>query len=169
MNDFLNGIFHIWQKLPQESKTAFADNLSMKEKSAVKIGKQLLEYYVDVSHDLKRREELMQMQQEEELRQKKENKKRKKNQNNDNPNPQATQQNYVGTPLEAFIKNIPPEMLHNVLGGIAQAMNMQNPQHPPQQNPQSTERKVKNVTPKDEDDDIIDAEWTEAPRKGQNK
>lgn len=154
MNDFLNGIFRIWEKLPDESKTAFVDNLSIKDRSAVKIGKQILEYYVDVSHDLKKREEELKLQQEELLKQKRGRKKDDTSNGNQNP--------FAGHPLEAFLKNIPPEAIQAVLGNLAQNQNA-NPNDRPKQADQKSRAKKRD----DEDiidmneDDVIEAVWSE--------
>ncbi len=50
MNDFINGIFRIWEKLPDQSKDAFTKQLGFREKSALHVGSQLLKYYVDLTN-----------------------------------------------------------------------------------------------------------------------
>jgi hypothetical protein len=155
MNDFLNGIFRIWEKLPDESKTAFVDNLSIKDKSAVKIGKQILEYYVDVSHDLKKREEELKLQQEENLKQKRGRKKDDTSSVNQNP--------FAGHPLEAFLRNIPPEAIQAVLSNLAQNQNGNTNMYPKQQagrKPQSKKKEDEDIIDMNEDD-VIDAVWSE--------
>ena len=50
MNDFINGIFRIWEKLPDQSKDAFTKQLGFRERSALHVGSQLLKYYVDLTN-----------------------------------------------------------------------------------------------------------------------
>lgn len=50
MNDFINGIFRIWEKLPDQSKDAFTKQLGFRERSALQVGSQLLKYYVDLTN-----------------------------------------------------------------------------------------------------------------------
>ncbi len=50
MNDFINGMFRIWEKLPNHSKDAFTKQLGIKENSAIKVGSQLLRYYVELAN-----------------------------------------------------------------------------------------------------------------------
>jgi len=151
MNDFLNGIFRIWEKLPDESKTAFVDNLSVKDKSAVKIGKQILEYYVDVSHDLKKREEALKAQQEELLRQKRNKKKINASGVNQNP--------FAGHPLEPFLRNLPPEAIQAFLSNFTQNMGKNTHVQSPQNRNQPSKEAEEGII--DMEDDVIEAVWYE--------
>ncbi len=161
MNDFLNGIFKIWEKLPDEGKTAFTENLTMKEKSAVKIGKQILEYYVDVAQDLKRREEERRLQEEELLKKKKNGKKHRR----PNEAQAAAQENENVAPtestLEAVLKNLPPELVQAVMQGLAKSMQSQE-RGQADSRVQDTRSQANTV----KDEDIIDAEWTEITKDG---
>ncbi len=171
MSDFLNGIFRIWEKLPAESKTAFSENLTVKEKSAVKIGKQLLEYYVDVSQDYKRKEEERKIQEEEFLRQKKQGKKKKGQTTSSSSNQAETSYGNNATssnPLDAFLKNIPPEVLQSVVVGMAQAFQQKENVIPPN-SPQPTRAPQPQNTNSSEED-FIDVEWSEvAPSNKPNR
>lgn len=68
MNDFLNGIFRIWEKLPDHSKEAFTKSLGVKQRSALQMGSQLLQYYATMAQQQAELEE--RMRQEEDLNQK---------------------------------------------------------------------------------------------------
>lgn len=172
MNDFLNGIFRIWEKLPTESKTAFSENLTVKEKSAVKIGKQLLEYYVDVSQDMKKKEEERRLQEEELLKEKKQSKK-KKGQHTDNQGASNPQGGQGVNPLDSLLRNIPPEVVQSVVVGMAQAFQQNqnvassNATSPNVAKPNTPTQTTKNAK---DDDDCIDVEWKEYPtNNNQNK
>ena len=64
MNDFLNGIFRIWEKLPDHSKEAFTKSLGVKQRSALQMGSQLLQYYATMAQQQAELEERMRQEKE---------------------------------------------------------------------------------------------------------
>lgn len=64
MNDFLNGIFRIWEKLPDHSKEAFTKSLGVKQRSALQMGSQLLQYYATIAQQQAELEERLRQEEE---------------------------------------------------------------------------------------------------------
>ncbi len=46
MNKLLNGMLKIWKGLPDKSKEAFIDNLSIQQQNLIRVGTQLVQNYV---------------------------------------------------------------------------------------------------------------------------
>jgi hypothetical protein len=102
---------------------------------------------VDVSHDLKKREEDLKAQQEELLRQKRNKKK---------GNPSGVNQNpFAGHPLEPFLRNLPPEAIQAFLSNFTQNMNQNTDMG---KNTHAQSPKNRNQTSKEAEEDIIDME-----------
>lgn len=68
MNDFLNGIFRIWEKLPDHSKEAFTKSLGVKQRSALQMGSQILQYYATMAQQQAELEERIRQEEEERVR-----------------------------------------------------------------------------------------------------
>jgi hypothetical protein len=124
MNDFINGIFRIWEKLPDQSKDAFTQQLGFRERSALHVGSQLLKYYVDLSNQA---------------------------QDSSIQNPQD--------PVRQPRQNRRTTRSHS-----PKSEDFYEYEYDEQTN-SYVEKKVTppSKTSKEEDDDIIDAEWTEQP------
>ncbi len=124
MNDFINGIFRIWEKLPDQSKDAFTQQLGFRERSALHVGSQLLKYYVDLSNQAQ-------------------------DSSIQNPQDQVRQ---------------PRQPRKNMRSHSPKSEEIYEYEYDEQTNTY-VEKKVTapHRTSKDEDDDIIDAEWSEKP------